>query len=249
VERATPPPAPAPPLRPTPTPTSALPLYDDFNDNCLSADKWRLITAPAGLETPTSTPVPEVNDCLQTQRQFITEGNNGRLNIFLTLEGDQTHGLIQTSSACFNEAEIWLALNDVQVFDSEVRTSYLTVGLSLTRASGNDGFLEIRLEGSNASGRLASQVASRWTIPTGYLNLAARPYTFRQPIHVAFRVTEVGGIAPASANQSLSVYVNGEQLGPAFSMVSACGLVIGYHADAPTLLDAHFDEVRLTPLP
>lgn len=258
---ATPTPSPLPPTATDtpnpleiPTPTSALPVYDGFDDRCLDAERWDLKVEPVGPETPAPTAIPSQGNCLQAQRQFFTEGANRRLSVFVSLEGDVTHSLAQKSNACYDEVEVVTALNEVQNFDEpRVHSSYLSLGLALTRQSGMDGFLEVRLEGSNASGRLSAQITSRWTIATGYINLGTMPYTFRQPVTVAFRVADVGrdgGEAGAAAeNKRLTVYVDDKQIGPSFSMISACGLTIGYHADAPTLLDGYFDEVRLLPLP
>ena len=241
------------PPAPTPSPTSALAEYDDFNTNCLDAGRWDLKTEPAGLEAQTPTPLPTLGNCLQAQEQFFTQGGDGNLSVFLSLEGDQTHSLVQNPAACYKDVEVRLALNDMQVFDTSAgHTSYLSVGVSLSRVSG-DGFLEVRVEGGNTSGRLASQITSRWTLPGGYINFGPLPYTFRQPLTVAFRVKEVGkgsGNAALGQSKSVTAYVDNQPIGPPFSILAdPCSLTIGYHADAPTLLDGYFDEVRLNLAP
>lgn len=241
----TPAPTETPTLPPgvTPSPTSALALYDDFGDNCLNASRWALAATPNGPEAPT--PIPVSGDCLQAQRQFFTEGRNGHLTVFVTVEGDQTHSLVESSNACYAQAEVTLALDDVTILSEETHIAYLSVGLALTRISG-DGFIEVRLEGVNSGRNVSPEITARWTNAAGYTTLASRPYTFQQPVTVAFRIGEVGVDGPASASQRLVITINGEPLVSRFSMLTACGLTLGYHADSPASLDGYFDEVRLS---
>ena len=233
-----------PTLTLTPSPPSALGVYDDFNDLCLDEAHWALNVAPVGTETPTPTPIPARGSCLNASDQFFNEDRDGHLNVFLTLEGDETGSLVQTSNACYKEAEVLLALHDVIIFDENVRSAYLSVGVSVARKSG-PSFVELRLEGTNASGRFQPQITTRLTLlgAGGPTTLAALPYTFDQIVRVAFRVNDKYGLR-------LTVYVNDQPIKPDLSIESApCGLTLGYHADTQTLLDGYFDEVRLELLP
>ncbi len=236
----------------TPSPTSAVPVYDDFADRCLDADKWALVQEQPGPETPTPAPLLSSSNCLDVQHQLFTEGPDGRLSVFLTLEGDQTHQLLQKSNACYEQAEVVMALNDVAAFGNDPRTAFINVGLSLDRQY-EDGFLEVRLEGSNASGKLTSQATLRWTNARGYINLDSRIYNFDQPVTVAFRIEEVGqpqGNTPQTVtNKILTVYVDNQPLGKSFSTLLACSLTMGYHADDQTALKGYFEDVRLQPAP
>jgi len=244
--------SPVPTSRPqatlTPFPISALAVYDDFDDNCLDASRWRLQTGPAFPGEPMPTPLPAPNGCLQAEEQFFTEGRDGHLSVFVSLEGDQSHSLVEEANACYKAVEARVALDDAGVFDANPRTAYLSLGLALTRVSGN-GFLEVRFEGGNTSGRLASQITSRLTIPEGYQNFGPLPYDFHQLATVAFRVTDVGqGPGQVGAAKKIAIYVDGQPLGPSLSLLAdPCGLTIGYHAEQQTSLDGYFDEVRLLP--
>ncbi len=233
-----------PTLTLTPSPTSALGIYDDFNDQCLDEARWALNVAPVGTETPTPTLVPARGNCLDASEQFFNEDRDGHLNVFFTLEGDETSSLVQTSNACYKEAEVLLALHDVIIFDENVRSAYLSVGLSVARKSG-PSFVELRLEGTNASGRFQPQITTRLTLlgAGGPTTLTVLPYTFDQIIRVAFRVNDTYGLR-------LTAYVNDQPIKPDLSIESdPCGLTLGYHADDQTLLDGYFDEARLEPLP
>jgi len=232
----------------TPLPTSALAVFDDFGDKCLDANKWNLGGVSTAPDAPMPTPLPAPDGCLQTQEQFITEGDDGHLSVFVSLEGDQTHSLAEQTPACFREAEVTLALDDVQVTGAEPGTAYLSLGLGLQRVSG-DGTLEIRLEGGTTSGRLDAQVTSRLITAAGYQNFGPLGYAFHQRVTVAVRVTEVGqGAGHQVTSKKIAVYVEGVPLGPPLSILTdPCGLSLGYHADAPTTLDGFFDDVRLEP--
>jgi hypothetical protein len=234
-----------PTLTLTPSPTSALGLYDDFNDQCLDDARWDFKVPPAGEGTPTPTPIPAQGSCLEAADQFLTEDRDGHLTVFLTLEGDEANSLIQKSNACYKEVEVLVALHDVIVFDENVRTAYLSVGVSVARVSG-PSFVEVRLEGGNSSGRFRAQITSRLTLlgAGGPTTLAVLPYTLDQLVRVAFRVDANTG--------RLNVYVDGQPVTPdqGLSIKSdPCGLTLGYHADTQTLLDGYFDEARLEPLP
>jgi len=234
-----------PTLTPTPSPTSALGVYDDFNDQCLDEARWALQAEPVGFDTPTPTPIPVVGNCLDSAWEFLTENREGHLAVFLTLEGDVTNKSVQKSSARYQEVEVTLALHDVIVFDDNIRSAYLSVGVWLSRVSG-DGFLEVRLEGTNPTGKASPpttyQITSRLAVPDGYQNFGPWPYTLDQLITVAFRV----------ADNRLTIYLDHQPLSPSFSILPGSlprGLTLGYHADTLTLLEGYFDEVRLAPLP
>jgi hypothetical protein len=230
-----------PTLTPAPSPTSALAVYDTFDDRCLDDALWTVKPEGVGPETPTPTAFLLRVNCLDTQLQFLTEDENGHLAVFLTLEGDETANLIQKSNACYQQVEVALNLFDVIVLGDSPGTDYLSVGVSLSRVSG-PSFLEVRLQGSNVTGRLTSQINARLTAPTGPGNFGPWPYAFNQPVTIAFRVK----------NNRLTLYLDDQPLLPSFSILpgsTLCGLTLGYHADNQTLLDGYFDEVRLTPLP
>ena len=234
-----------PTLTPTPSPTSALGVYDDFNDQCLDEARWALQAEPVGFDTPTPTPIPVQGNCLDSAWEFLTENREGHLAVFLTLEGDVTNKSVQKSSAGYQEVEVTLALHDVIVFDDNMRSAYLSVGVWLSRVSG-DGFLEVRLEGTNPTGKASPpttyQITSRLAVPDGYQNFGPWPYTLDQLITVAFRV----------ADNRLTIYLDHQPLSPSFSILPGSlprGLTLGYHADTLTLLEGYFDEVRLAPLP
>lgn len=235
----------------SPTPTSALPVYDAFDDNCLNADRWTLSAPPAGAEAATPTPIPNQNGCLQADRQFFTEGRDGRLSVFLSLEDEGTYQLAQTPPGCFREAEVTLALNQVEVF-ADRHLAYLSLGASLQRVSG-EATLEVRVRGSNVNGPLLYDVAPRLLVASGYQDFPTLSYAAGQPITIALRVRDVGDVnvgGTASLNKRFTVYVNGQPLSPSFSVIAdPCNLTIGYHADAPTLLDGYFEEVRLLAAP
>ena len=236
-----------PTLTLTPSPTSALGVYDDFNDQCLDEARWALQAEPVGFDTPTPTPIPVQGNCLDTAWEFITEDRRGHLNVFLTFEGDVTNKMVQKSSACYQEAEVWLALHDVIVLDDNLRSAYLSVGVSVSRQSG-PGFLEVRLEGTNPTGKASPpttyQITMRLTVPDGYQNFGPWEYTLDHAALFAFRVED----------NRLGVYLDHDP-NPLFHTFSIspgslpCGLTLGYHADTLTLLEGYFDEVRLAPLP
>ncbi len=234
-----------PTLTLTPSPTSALGLYDDFNDLCLDEARWALQAEPVGFDTPTPTPIPVQGNCLDTAWEFISEDRRGHLNVFLTLEGDVTNKVVQKSSACYQEVEVWLALHDVLVFDDNLRSAYLSVGVSVARVS-SPGFLEVRLGGTNPTGKASppttTQLTMRLTTPDGYQNFGPWAYALDHLAVVAFRV----------ADNRLTIDLDHEALSPSFSISPGsftCGLTLGYHADTQTLLEGYFDEVRLEPLP
>jgi hypothetical protein len=222
-------------------------LYDDFGDQCLDSALWALNVAAAGTETPTPAAALSQATCVDTQRDFITEDEQGHLAVFLTLEGDVTDNVAQKSGACFREVEFTFSLHDVIVFEDVTRSAFLSVGAALQRVSG-DSFLEVRLEGNNPSGRASPpmefQMVVRLTTPAqgGYINLFQTPYVADQLATVAFRIKD----------NRLTVFLNHEAVSPTLSILPgslACGLTLGYHADPGTLLDGYFDEVRVTPLP
>jgi hypothetical protein len=236
----------------TVSPVSSVPVYDNFADGCLDADKWALVQEPPAPETPTPEPVLSSANCLDVQHELFTEGRDGRLSVLLTFEGGHTHQLLQKSNACYDQAEVVLALNNVSVLGNDPRTSFINVGLSLDRQY-EDGVLDVRLEGSNATGKLASQAILRWTTARGPFNIAVQDYSFDQPVTVAFRIEEVGvpqgNATQGATNKILTVYLGNKPFGLPFSMLLACGLTIGYHADDQTSLKGYFEEVRLQPAP
>ncbi len=235
----------------TPTPTSAVAIYDAFDDACLDAARWALLTTPVGEGTPAPTPLPIVGGCLAADDLFFTEGRNGRLNVFLSLENEGTRQLGQTPSGCFAEAEVVLGLDEVSVFAGKQHQAYLSVGVTVPRKD-RLASLEVRVRGSNLNGPLLFDIFSRYLEPGGYLDSDGLAYAPGQTLTVAFRVREVGE-APQSgtaANQKLTIFINGQPLRPSYSVVGEpCDLTIGYHVETETTFDGYFEEVRIAPAP
>jgi hypothetical protein len=242
-------PTPLPPviLSPTPTPASAVPVYDDFNNNCLDADKWTLSAALAGPETPTPTPVPSSGNCLNARRQFFAE-DIGRLNVFLDQgaagEGEVEYQLTPIRAGCYKQVEVVLALDDMQPLpDAEVVNTFLSVGVDvvLARGSGNDvpARLEVQLGRDNVNGPLLTRITSLLTVPEGNEKYEAT-YSLGQVATISFRL--VGG--------KLRAYIDDQLVAGGFAVAEdPCSLTIGFHADPHTLVDGYFEEVRLAPLP
>jgi hypothetical protein len=224
----------------TPAPAAPLPLYDAFDDRCLDAGRW-------GLPALALTPVP--GDCLPAEDFFFTEGRDGRLSVFLSLEAESGQTLEQAPAGCFREAAVTLALRSAELF-AEARQVSLSVGLSVPRL-GRAASLEVRLRAHNYNGRLQYEIAPRYSEPGGTLDFPPLPYTPGQVVTLAFQTREVGSVeGTAGVNQRLTVLVDGQPAAPALSVSGdPCALTLGYRADAQTLLDGYFEEVRLLPAP
>ncbi len=226
-------------LTPTPWPISALPLYDDFASTCLNKDKWMLDWV---WQSPLPTPGAPV--CLDTRPQFMdTEANVG-LMVFLDptveLTKSVTHALTTAQMGYFRQVEVTFVLTDVAVF-SDTRTTYLSAGVSVRLARPADADLEVRLQGSNATGKFAYQITSLLNLKDGSGNIGGDrlPYTPGQPVVAAFRVT----------GNKLTAYVDNQPIAGPFSILSEPSAVnIGYHADPQTTIDGAFAEVRILQL-
>ena len=221
-------------LTPTPSPTSALPLYDDFASSCLNKEKWMLDWV---WQSPLPTPGAPV--CLVTRPQFMAA--DGGLTVFLdftvALTRSVTHALTSAQMGYFKQVEVTFALNKVEVF-TDTRTAYLSAGVSFQLARPADADLEVRLQGSNASGKFGYQVTSLLNLKDGSGNIGgdSLAYTPGQPVVVAFRVK----------GNKLTAYVDNQPIAGPFSILSEPSAVnIGYHADTQTTLDGAFAEVRI----
>jgi hypothetical protein len=219
----------------TPSPTSSVLVYDDFNDNCLETERWKLL----GELNQTATPIPSRNGCLDARRQFFAQ-DAGRLNVFLdreaATEAEVEHYFAPLTQGCYKQVEVALAMDDMQPLpEAEVVNTYLSVGIDVARVSGS-GNLEIRIERGNVHGRLLAQIDSVLTVEGGYTKFSAPSYNLGQVVTIAFRVV----------GNKLTAYVDNQIVAGPFSILSEpCRLTIGYHADPQTLLDGYFDEVRL----
>jgi hypothetical protein len=221
-------------LTPTPWPTSALPLYDDFASTCLKKEKWMLDWV---WQSPLPTPGAPV--CLDTFPQFMAA--DGGLGVFLDstveLTKSVTHALTSAQMGYYKQVEVTFALTNVGVF-SDTRTAYLSAGVSVQLARPADADLEVRLQGSNASGKFVYQITSLLSLKDGSGNIGGGrlPYTPEQPVVVAFRVK----------GNKLTAYVDNQPIAGPFSILSEPSAVnIGYHADTLTTLDGAFAEVRI----
>jgi hypothetical protein len=231
---------PTPTLPPgvTPSPTSALAVYDSFDDACLNGQLWTPRAEAILPDSPQAAPTSTI--CLDAQQRFLNEAD-GRLEVFLSVEGDQTYALTETTGQCFREVEVLLNLKEVRVFTEQYQ-AYLTVAARVGRVSG-ESVLEVRVRGDNFEAPLRMQygVLARMRVLGGYGDYGALPYTANEPLLIALRV---------QANHRLMVYANGQALAGPFSVLTdLCGVTIGYHADAQTLLDGAFEEVRLSSVP
>jgi hypothetical protein len=224
-------------LTPTPLPTSALPLYDDFAGTCLRKEKWMLDWV---WQSPLPTPGAPV--CLLTRPQFM-DADDG-LIVFLDstveLTKSVTHVLTSAQLGYYKQVEVAFVLNNVGVF-SDTRTTYLSAGVSVQLARPADADLEIRLQGSNASGKFVYQITPVLNLKDGSGNIIGSilPYSAGQPIVAAFRVK----------GNKLTAYVDNQPVAGPYSILSEPSAVnIGYHADTQTTLDGAFAEVRILQL-
>jgi hypothetical protein len=222
----------------TPSPTLALPLYDNFASSCLKKEKWMLDWV---WQSPPPTPGAPV--CLDTRPQFMAA--DGGLIVFLDATVDitksVTHALTSAQLGYYKQVEVVFTLNSVDVF-TDTRTTYLSAGVSFQLARPADADLEIRLQGSNATGKFSYQITSLLTLKDGSGNVSGGklPYVPGQPVVAAFRVK----------GNKLTAYVNNQPMAGPFSILSEPSAVnIGYHADAQTSLDGTFDEVRILQMP
>ena len=221
-------------LTSTPLPTPVLPLYDDFASTCLRKEKWMLDWV---WQSPLPTPGAPV--CLVTRPQFMDA--DGGLMVFLDstveLTRSVTHALTSAQMGYFQQVEVRFALTDVGVF-SDTRTAYLSAGVSVQLARPADADLEVRLQGSNASGKFVYQITSLLNLKDGSGNIGGSilPYTPGQPVVAAFRVK----------GNKLTAYVDNQPIAGPFSILSEPSAVnIGYHADTLTTIDGAFAEVRI----
>lgn len=260
-----PPPTATPTVPPgaTPIPLPALPVYDDFNDNCLDPQRWTLQYRLLDSESPTPAPRLSADGCLDASRQFFTEEGNRHLLVFVSVEGLQDYGLAQTPAVCFSETAIRLSVNQIDA-QAEARSAYLNVGMSLARVSG-EAQLELRVGADNYNGRLRHTLRLRLIVPAGSSDYELLGYTFvpGQPITLGFRAENVGaiqGTGTTNVSRRLRVLVNGQPFiyqrnsdsDPqplSFSILDyPCNLSLGYHSDDQTVLDGLFDEVQLVPI-
>jgi hypothetical protein len=221
----------------SPTATSSVPVFDDFADNCLERERWILGAEQNGQATP----IPVRGSCLDARRQFFAQ-DAGQLSVFLdqdaTRTSEQTHVFVPVTGACYKTVEVVAAVDNVQIL-TEASRAYLTIGVALSRVAG-DGYLEVRLEGTNTGGSFFSQAIARLTLSdgSGYQNFSWVRYRLGDVVVVAFRVK----------GNKLTAYVNNEPLaGPFPILTEPCVVGLGYHADPETLLDAYFEEIRLQP--
>lgn len=184
-------------------------------------------------------PTPGAPVCLDTRPQFMAA--DGGLMVFLDstveLTKSVTHALTSAQMGYFKQVEVTFALTDVGVF-SDTRATYLSAGVSVQLARPADADLEVRLQGSNASGKFVYQITSLLTLKDGSGNIGGGrlPYTPGQSVVVAFRVK----------GNKLTAYVDNQPIAGPFSILSEPSAVnIGYHADTQTTLDGAFAEVRI----
>lgn len=237
----------------TPLPISTLPLYDDFNDACLASDRWRLDSLPAQIDGPTPTASPTDDKCLAAEAFGFTEGVNGRLSVFLSLEGDETHSVSEAGGGCYREAEVTVMLREVTIVDGR-HDNFLRVALTIQQVT-RAARLEVRLRAGNEVGPLQYRLLPRLIVADGYTDvLPALIYRPGQPITLAFRVTDVGAFNLATGTTSigkvLTIYANDVALTPSYSLRGyPCDLTLGYHAEQQTSLEGYFDEVRFIRAP
>ena len=211
-------------------------MWDDFSDNCLEKTRWALIDELYGLATP----IPALGECLNPRRQFFAQDDD-HLSVFVdsdaTVNNYRQHTLVPlTGPMCYKQVEVIASLDSVSL-GSDSRLAYLSVGMALTRIAGN-GYLEIRLQASNATGRFTPLITSRLTLNEGgYQDFGTLPYTLGQPTILTFSVH----------GNKLTAYANGQLLAGPFSIINdPCLLGLGYYADQDTTLDGYFDAVRAT---
>ncbi len=233
-----PPPTDTPPPGVTPTATSAVPALDFFSDNCLPKNQWILRAEQYGYATP----IPTRGNCLDPRRQFFAE-DDGKLSVFIdqdatrTTEQEHVFQLIP-SAVCYKQVEVVAALDNVQILTDASR-AYLSIGIELQRVAG-DGYLEVRIEGTNTGGSFFTQTIARLTLSdgSGYQNFTWMRYNLGEVVTIAFRVK----------GNKLTAYVGNDPIAGPFPILSEpCVVGLGYHADPQTLLDGYFEEIRGLP--
>jgi hypothetical protein len=232
---------------PTP-PASNVPLYDDFNDDCLDAARWSVQTNPAGFATPAPASAATANGCLQTDDQFFVKEEDGVLAVKTSLEGEQSFGLAASPPGCFSEAEVTLVLNEVNVFEGR-RSAYLSVGVDITQRT-RSARVEVRVLGGNLSGPRRYNLFVRLITAAGPSDYGLRDYTPGRPVTVAFRVINEQLVISANGQPFTVLSEDGQPVPVAFTIRgNPCAFTLGYRAEDQIALTGAFDEVRLQPAP
>ncbi|MCS6910151.1 MAG: hypothetical protein NZM11_06225 [Anaerolineales bacterium] len=232
----------------TTSPPSNLPLYDDFNDDCLDANRWTVQTNPGDFATPAPASASTDNGCLQTDDQFFVEENDGVLSVATSLEGEQSFGLAASPPICFSEAEVTLVLNEVNVFEGR-RSAYLSVGVDIAQRT-RQARVEVRLLGSNQSGPRRYHLFVRLITAAGPSDYGLRDYIPGRPVTVAFRVINEHLVISANGQPFIVLNEDGQPVPVAFTIRgNPCALTLGYRAEDQIALTGTFDDVRLQPVP
>lgn len=232
-------------MEPTPS-ASNLPLYDDFNDDCLDAARWSVQTNPAGFATPAPVSASTDNGCLQTDDRYFVKEENGVLAVETSLEGEQSFGLAASPPGCFSEAEVTLALNEVNVFEGR-RSAYLSVGVDITQRT-RPARVEVRLLGGNLNGPRRYNLFVRLITAAGPSDYGLRDYTPGRPVTVAFRVINEQLVVSANGQPFTVLSEDGQAVPVAFTIRgNPCALTLGYRAEDQIALTGAFDDVRLQP--
>lgn len=243
-------------VAPTATPTSTeatpsastLPLYDDFEDGCLDAARWSVQTNPGDFSTPEpASAFSNGSDCLQTNDQYFVNEENGALSVATSLEGEQSFGLAASATGCFSEAEVTLALNEINVFEGR-RAAYLSVGVDVAQRT-RPARVEVRLQGGNLNGPRRYTLFVRLITAAGPSDYGQRDYTPGRPMVVAFRVINQQLIVSANGQPFTALSDDGQPVPIAFSLRdNPCTLALGYRAEDQIAVAGRFDEVRLQPV-
>lgn len=231
---------------------STLPLYDDFNDDCLDAARWSVQTNPADFATPAPAFASTANNCLQTDDRYFVKEEGGVLAVATSLEGEQSFGLAaanaerSTAPGCFSEAEVTLVLNEVNVFEGR-RSAYLSVGVDITQRT-RPARVEVRLLGGNLNGPRRYNLLVRLITAAGPSDYGLRDYTPGRPVTVAFRVINEQLVVSANGQPFTVLSEDGQLVPVAFTIRgNPCALTLGYRAEDQIALSGAFDEVRLQP--